>query len=305
VAPASARLFHGEHVMQPQEWVMLALPGVIWGSSFYFIAEGLDAFDPAMIAPLRVLFGFLTLLAFPAARAPIQRADRSRVLLLGVVWMVIPLTLFPYAEERVSSSVTGMLNGATPLFVATVATMIAHRLPPRRQVAGLLVGFGGVVLIALPSIGQGSSSAIGVLMIFGALACYGVATNLIGPLQQRNGALPVICRAQAVALVLTAPFGIAAVPESRFAWHSALAILALGALGTGLAYVLMALNVARLGSTRASVTTYIIPIVALGLGVVLRDEDVALLAIVGSLVALYGAYLTNRAPRRAAAMLSR
>ena len=143
------------HVMQPADWVRLALPGVIWGSSFYFIAEGLDSFEPALITPLRVLFGLLTLLAFPAARAPIDRGDRPRIAVLGVVWLAVPLTLFPFAEERVSSSVTGMLNGATPLFVATVATMLARRPPPGRQLVGLLVGFAGVVLIALPTLDEG------------------------------------------------------------------------------------------------------------------------------------------------------
>jgi drug/metabolite transporter (DMT)-like permease len=285
------------YVMQPADWLRLALPGVIWGSSFYFIAEGLDSFEPALITPLRVLFGLLTLLAFPASRAPIEPADRWRIALLGVVWLAVPLTLFPFAEERVSSSVTGMLNGATPLFVATVATMIARRPPPGRQLVGLLVGFAGVVVIALPSLDSGSSSALGVGMIFAALACYGVSLNMARPLLLRYGSLPVLCRAQAVALVLTAPFGIAAVPRSSFAWTSALAVLALGVLGTGAAYVLAAANVGRLGSTRASVSTYLIPVVALALGVVIRDEEVAALAIIGSLVALSGAYLTNRSPR--------
>jgi drug/metabolite transporter (DMT)-like permease len=191
-----------------------------------------------------------------------------------------------------------MLNGATPLFVATVATMIARRPPPGRQLVGLLVGFAGVVVIALPSLDKGSSSALGVAMIFGALACYGVALNVARPLLLRYGTLPVLCRAQAVALVLTAPFGVAVVPQSSFSWHSALAVVALGVLGTGAAYVLAGANVSRLGSTRASVSTYLIPVVALALGVVLRGEEVAALAIIGSLVALLGAYLTNRSPRR-------
>jgi drug/metabolite transporter (DMT)-like permease len=284
--------------MEPADWLRLALPGVIWGSSFYLIAEGLDSFDPALIAPLRIVFGLATLLAFPAARSPIESRDRGRIAVLGVVWLAVPLSLFAFAEERVSSSVTGMLNGATPLFVAIVATMIAKRPPPGRQLVGLLVGFAGVLLIAWPSIGDDSSSAYGVAMVFAALACYGVALNLALPLQRRYGALPIILRAQAVALVLTAPFGIAALPDSRFAWHSTVAVLALGVLGTGAAYVLTATNVGRLGSTRASVTTYVIPVVALVLGVALRDEDVAVLATVGSIVALLGAYLTNRTQRR-------
>ncbi len=299
-APPHTPTSHGapaHYVMQPADWLRLALPGVIWGSSFYFIAEGLDSFEPALITPLRVLFGFATLLAFPAARAPIERGDLRLVGVLGVVWLAVPLTLFPFAEQRVSSSVTGMLNGATPLFVAIVATMIARRPPPAHQLLGLFVGLAGVVVIALPSLDEGSSSGIGVGMIFGALACYGVALNVARPLLLKYGALPVICRAQAVALVLTAPFGIAVLPESSFSWHSALAVVALGVLGTGAAYVLAANNVRRLGSTRASVTTYLIPAVALALGVVLRDEKVAALSIVGSLAALLGAYLTNRSPR--------
>jgi drug/metabolite transporter (DMT)-like permease len=184
------------------------------------------------------------------------------------------------------------------LFVATVATMIARRPPPGRQLVGLLVGFAGVVLIALPSLDKGSSSSLGVGMIFAALACYGVSLNVARPLLLRYGPLPVLCRAQAVALVLTAPFGITVLPQSSFSWHSALAVVALGVFGTGAAYVLAAANVGRLGSTRASVSTYLIPVVALALGVVLRDETVAPLAIIGSLIALAGAYLTNRTQRR-------
>ncbi len=108
--------------MSPLDWVRLALPGLVWGTSFYFIAEGLKSFPAAMITPMRVGFGALTLGLFPAARrARIDRADLPRVLLLGVIWMAIPLSIFPFAEQHVSSSVTGMLNGATPLFVAVVA----------------------------------------------------------------------------------------------------------------------------------------------------------------------------------------
>lgn len=285
-----------DHVMGPADWLALALPGVMWGSSFYFIAEGLDAFEPGLITPLRILFGFVTLAFFPASRSPIVGPDRWRVALLGVVWLAVPLSLFPFAEQHVSSSVTGMLNGATPLFVAVVAGVLARRPPPRAQTIGLVVGFGGVVLIAVPTLGEGSSSAVGVALIIGALACYGVALNLAVPLQRHYGALPVIWRAQAVALVLTAPMGVLSLPGSRFAWHSAAAVLALGALGTGAAYAIAATNAGRLGSTRASVTTYIIPVVSVILGVALRDESVTALALVGCGVALAGAYLTNRSP---------
>ena len=127
--------------------------------------------------------------------------------------------------------------------------------------------------------------------------CYGFALNIAVPLQQRNGALPIVLRAQTIALAITAPFGIASIPRSTFAWHSLAAMLALGILGTGLAYAAAVTLAGRVGSTRASVTTYIIPVVSLGLGVVLLDESVALLSILGCALALVGAYVTNRTPR--------
>ncbi len=283
--------------MERSDWLLLIIPGIIWGASFYLIAEALDAFDPALITPLRILFGGAVLIAIPAARKPILRVDYPLIALLALLWMVIPLSLFPFAEQRVSTSVTGMLNGATPLFVATVASIVVRHLPTRRQLLGLGIGFVGVLCIAIPTAGKGGSSAVGVGMVLLAIVCYGFALNIAVPLQQRNGALPVVLRAQIIALIVTAPFGIASVPRSTFAWHSFVAVLALGILGTGLAYAAAVTLAGRVGSTRASVTTYIIPVVSLGLGVALLDESVAVLSVVGCAFALAGAYVTNRTPR--------
>ena len=280
--------------MGRSDWLLLLMPGLIWGSSFFFIAEGLDAFQPALITPLRVLFGFLALVALPQSRKHIPRKDLPSIALLGVFWMVIPLSLFPFAEQHVSSSVTGMLNGATPLFVVTVTSLMHKSFPHRNQLLGLLVGFCGVLLIAIPTANNNSSSKFGVALIMCALCCYGIALNLAVPLQKKYGALPVIVRAQAVALILTAPFGIAAIPNSSFAWHSLFAMVGLGVGGTGIAYALATTLAGRVGSTRTSVTTYIIPVVALFLGAIVRDEIVAGLSLVGCGVALTGAFLTNR-----------
>jgi drug/metabolite transporter (DMT)-like permease len=284
-------------VLQPADWISLALPGLIWGSSFFLIAEGLDAFSPYLVTWLRIGFGLSVLSLVPSARRRIPAGSWPRIATLGVVWMAVPLTLFSLAEQRVSSSVTGMLNGANPVFTALVAALIAKSFPPGRQQLGLLIGLAGVGLIALPSWSVGSSSAAGVLMILAALACYGVALNLAAPIQRRLGSLPVIVRALSVAFVLTTPLGLAGIPTSDFAWRSALAVALLGALGTGLAFVLMASNAGRFGGTRASSTTYLIPGVALALGLAFRGESVDAIAVVGSAVAISGAYLVNTARR--------
>ena len=281
--------------MSATDWVRWAAPGLIWGSSFFFIAEGLDAFPAALITPIRVAIGFVTLGLVPAARrAHIEKSDRWRIALLGVSWMAIPLSLFPFAEERVSSSVTGMLNGATPIFVTAVAAFLARRLPRWQQLAGLAVGFAGVVLIALPAGSSSGNEWSGILMILVALVFYGFALNLAVPLQQRYGSLPLMWRVQAVALVLTLPLGLTQVGKVHFTWSALFAMLALGSLGTALAYVAMANNAGRLGSSRASASIYLIPVVSLLLGALVRHESVEVLSVVGCAVALAGAFIATR-----------
>jgi drug/metabolite transporter (DMT)-like permease len=195
----------------------------------------------------------------------------------------------------VSSALTGMLNGATALFTAAVAAFLARKLPSRGIAIGLAVGLTGAVLVALPSLGEGRSSVDGVLLILAALVSYGFALNLARPLQQKYGALPVIWRAQAVGLVLTAPLGLPDLLAAHFTVGPLLSLLALGALGTGVAYVLTAIAAGRMGATRASATTFLIPAVALGLGVVVRSERVAVLSVVGGAVCVAGAWLIRRA----------
>jgi drug/metabolite transporter (DMT)-like permease len=256
------------------DWLLLVAPGVIWGGSFLFIAEGLEAVGPFGVAFMRIAIGFLTLSMIPAARRPIARGDWGTIVLIGV-----------------TSALTGMLNGASPLFTAAVAGIIARRLPHRKIAIGLAVGFGGAVLMAIPGSNAASGEWSGIAMILAALASYGIAFNLTGPLQHRNGALPVIWRALAVALVLTAPLGVPQVLAAQWKASSLLALLALGALGTGLAFVLFATAVGRMGATRASATAFLTPVVALVLGIAFRNERVSLLALLGAAICLGGAWL--------------
>jgi drug/metabolite transporter (DMT)-like permease len=277
------------------DWILLIVPGLIWGASFLFIAEGMRAIGPNGVTFVRILIGFATLSLFPAARKSVVRSDWAGIAWLGVLWLAFPLSMFPYAEQRVSSALTGMLNGANPLFTVIVAAAIARRAPSRRVMTGIAVGMFGAILMALPTLGEGHSSVAGVVMIMAALVSYGFALNIASPLQQRNGALPVIWRAQMVALVLTAPLGIPDLFAAHWMPGPALALLALGALGTGAAHVVMSVAAGRLGATRASATTFLIPAVALVLGIVVRHEKVALLSVVGSVVCVSGAWIMRRA----------
>ena len=279
----------------PIDWGLFVSLSLIWGASFLFMAIGLDAFHPGLVTWLRVGFGAAVIAILPKARkTKIETGDLSRVGILGLVWIALPMTLFPIAQLWIDSAVAGMLNGATPIFTALLATILLRALPGRLQMAGLAVGFVGIVAIALPSAGTGTTATIGVVMVLVATVAYAVALNMVAPLQQRYGSLPVIARAQWVAAAAVTPFGIYGLTQSSFAWPSLLALLAVGVLGTGVAFVLMGTLSGRVGPTRSAFITYAIPVVALILGVVFRNEIVAPVAVIGVVLVIAGALLASR-----------
>ena len=291
---------HGQsrHAFGAADWARFASVGLIWGSSFVFIAEGLESFEPGLITWLRVAFGAGTLWLVPAARRKVAREDLPKVAALSFLWVAIPFTLFPLAQQHVSSAVAGMLNGAVPLVVAAIGTAMLRTLPGRMQLGGLALGFTGILLISLPELGEGSS-ALGVAMIVVADLCYGLSIVIATPVQQRYGPLPVMARMLALATIWTAPFGLASLGGSTFAWSALGSTMVLGILGTGLAFVLMGGLAAHVGPTRASFVTYLIPVVATVLGIVVRGEDVATLALLGVPLVIAGALLASRRETRA------
>ncbi len=276
------------------DWLLMAGTGLMWGSSFLLIAESLESLAPAAVTLIRLVLGALALGVIRGARNKVDREDLPRIALLGVVWMAVPLLLFPIAQQWVDSSIAGMVNGGVPLFAAVIAAVLLRRMPGRAQTVGLLVGFLGVLLITLPSATDTDGSPLGVGLIVVATALYGLAVNLSVPLTQRYGALPVLWRAQLTAIIVTLPFGVAGLAESRWAWSSAISIFILGVVATGLAFVAMAELGKRVGPTRGAVGIYFIPVVAMILGVVFRDERVASLAVVGTGLVLVGAWISSR-----------
>lgn len=283
------------------DWGLFLSLALIWGSSFLFIAIGLDAFHPGVVTLLRVALGAAFLALIPRTRRiAIDRSDRGKVALLAAIWVAIPFTLFPIAQQWIDSAIAGMLNGATPIFTALLATVLLRSLPGPLQVAGLIVGFAGILAIALPSAGSGTTAAIGVVLVVLATVCYAVSLNIVTPLQQKYGSLPLMARILAVATVMVTPFGLVGLGNSSFAWPSLLAVAAIGILGTGLAFVLMGTLAGSVGATRASFITYLIPVVALVLGIVFRGEVVSPIAVTGVFLVIVGALLASRRETRTA-----
>ncbi|MGF1666783.1 MAG: DMT family transporter [Acidimicrobiia bacterium] len=279
---------------ETQDWALFSAVGLIWGSSFLFIAIGLESFHPGLITWARVGLGALALVVLPAARRRIDRQHLPRLLALSIVWVAIPFTLFPLAELHINSAVTGLLNGATPIFAGVIGGLFFARPPRGPQKLGLAVGFVGVALVSLGSAAEGGTAFVGVLMVLGATFCYGIATNLAGPLQQRYGSVPVMAQMLLLGAVWTAPFGVYGLARSDFAVCPTAAIVVLGVLCTGIAFGLMATLVGRVGGPRATFITYLIPVVSLVLGAAFLGDRVSPIALVGVVLVIGGAVLAGR-----------
>jgi drug/metabolite transporter (DMT)-like permease len=289
------------HSFGPQEWALLAVPPLIWGCSFLFIAIAVEDLAPATLTMLRIAFGAIAIGSIPAARKPVPRSEWRVIAVVSLTWMALPFYCFSVAEQWIDSSLAGMLNGAMPLFTAAISALLLRRVPGGRQLAGLLVGFAGVVLVMAPALDHGAdASATGVALVLVALVCYGIAANVSVPVQQRRGVLPVIFRVQLGALAMTAPFGLAGLAGSTFSWGAMAAVAALGAFGTGVAFVAMGTLLGRVGAARGSIAVYFVPVISLLAGVLFRDEHVAALSIGGMVVVIAGAALTSRSEVNAA-----
>ncbi len=276
------------------EWVLLTGVALIWGSSYLLIDIGLDALAPPVITWMRVTLGFAVLVGFPAARRPVDRSDRRRIVALGVVWTTVPFLLGPISQQHIDSALAGMLNGLVPIFSAAIAMLLLRALPGVRQVAGILIGLVGAVSLGFPVGRESQAAAWGILLAVVAAILYGLALNMAVPLQQRYGAPAVMMRVLGVAAVTTAPFGIAGLGHSAWEVAPVVAVTVLGILNTGAAFVIMTVFVGRVGPTRGGVAIYFLPIVAMVLGVVFRSEVVLPLQWAGTGLVLVGAFLTSR-----------
>ncbi len=289
---ASAAANDGEFT--PGDWALFGAIACIWGSSFFFIKIGLETMPPGFITFARVGLGALAVSVMPRKRIAVDPDDRGRIFILALVWVAIPFTMFPIAEQHINGSVTGLLNGSTPIFAAFVATVFVKQAPKGLLAVGIGLGFVGIVMISVPSLTEGSNEALGVALVLGASVSYGVALNIAPPLQKKYGPVNLMAKLLVVAAVLTAPYGLWEVDEVSYELKPTLSVIFIGVVGTGIAFAIMATLVGRVGGTRASFITYLIPVVALALGVAFQDDDVSALAVAGVAFVVAGALMASR-----------
>lgn len=277
---------------------------LIWGMSFLFIKEGLRAFAPLQITMGRVAVGAAVLLAVLLARRerlPRGRRTWGHLAVAAVLNNVIPFTLFGYAEERIPSALAGICNASAPLFGAVVAFAILpdERLSPRRA-AGLATGFVGVFVVLGAWTGVTGQDPAGALMALGGGLCYGIGFPYTRRFLTGTGHSSLSLAAGQLlcgTVVLAAITPVLTSAPARWPATAVFCVLLLGALGTGIAYLLNYSIIAAAGATIATTVGYVMPLVAVLAGILILGERLTWNEPLGAAIIVAGAALTQARQR--------
>ena len=295
----------------------LIVLAVVWGWSFFFMKIALEGLTPSALVLGRLVFGAaVVVLSLVVTRTGLPRDLElwKRVSFMALVTNVAPFTLFAWAQERITSALASVLNASTALFAALVALAFLGERLRRAQVFGLLLGFLGVGVAA--GVGSGDvagSSLTGTAAGLGAAFCYAIGFAYSQRHHLGNRPEATTAGQLLIGAAVMAPFGIGtsiaeglSLTPTRF-----MAVLVLGVLGTGVGYLIYYRMVAEVGATKASIVTYLVPVVGLVVGVTVADEPfswrlvVGGLLIVGGVIAVQGnvpTWMKRKAPAVLAAL---
>jgi len=283
------------------DWLLFLLLGFMWGSSYLFIKIGVDhGLPPFTLIALRLGIGFLLLASVVAyAREPLPREPRmyGHLLVMAIVNIAIPFALITFAEQTVDSSLAAVLNSAVPLFVIVIASIfLTGETITVNRVAGLLIGFVGVaILVGFDITDLGSANTIGEIALIGATVSYAIGAvysrahihglrPMIPAVFQVGFALVIVT---VLAFVFEKPLAVQFVPESI------LAVVWLGLLGSGLAYLVFFRILGRWGATRTSLVAYLLPVYGIALGALVLHEPIAASTLLGTGLVIGGIALVN------------
>ena len=277
--------------MHRREVVLLLTLASIWGASFLFIKLGVDEVEPAVVVLGRLVVGVAVLVPVVLLRGAIPdlRAMWIPCVVLGALNNAVPYWLIAFAETRIDSGLAAVIQAAAPILTVVLAT----RIDPSQRVRGLrlvgvAVGFVGVALLVGV---QEGSQLVGALAVLGTATCYAVSVLYAGRTVRSFPPLEVAIGQLGVGMLLALPFGLAQLPSEAPPAKAVAAIVALGALSTGVAYLLYFTIIARVGASRAILVTYLVPAFALVYGTVILDEPVTVSALVGLVLILGGTAL--------------
>ena len=280
---------------------MLLALAAVWGASFMFIKIGDRELQPITLVGFRMALGALTLvpivLVTVGARRTLRelRAAAGPLIVTGLINSAIPIFAITWAETRLDSGLTAIIQASAPLFTALLALRFSRGDRVRgSRLAGLVVGFAGVALLVG---GRPSGQIVAALAVVFSAVCYAAAALYAG--RRLRGVSPLVTAlgTLAAATLATLPVGLFQLPSHMTSWKVTASVLTLGIAGTGLGYILYYGLIAGAGASRAILITYLVPMFAVVYGAVLLGEPVTAAAVGGLALVLAGVGLGTGAVR--------
>ena len=281
--------------MQIKNLTLALITSSIWGSSFLMIKYSLEELNPSDIAIYRILIGALFINIFVRAREDIVKTDNIKIFIISFFWMALPFYMFGIAEQTITSSLAGLINGSTPIFVAFIAVVFYKLKVTKMQVLYIFTGFIGVGLISLSEGINDLSFDIGFLYALIASVSYGIAVNMVEPLIKKYDSLIVIKMviryALLISLIMLGPSASFKLPTVEV---SLVPMLILGIGGTGIAFLTYYKLLESVGRISSSFIVYMIPIFSIFFGYQFLNEITNSIQFVGIGVILSSAFLYSR-----------
>ena len=267
----------------------------IWGSSFLMIKYSLEELNPSDITIYRILIGALFINIFVSAKENIVKNDSIKIFIISFFWMALPFYMFGIAEQTITSSLAGLINGSTPIFVAFIAVVFYKLKVTKIQVLYIFTGFIGVGLISLSGGINDVSFEIGFLYALIASISYGIAVNMVEPLIQKYDSLIVIKMviryAFIISIIMLGPTASFKLPTVEV---SLIPMLILGIGGTGIAFLTYYKLLESVGRISSSFVVYMIPIFSIFFGYQFLNEITNSIQFIGIGVILCSAFLYSR-----------
>jgi drug/metabolite transporter (DMT)-like permease len=270
---------------------------LIWGNSFLFIKLGLESLTPAGVVLSRLALGAVTMLAISAVtRSPLPpRRLWGRLFVAAILMASGGWVLFAFSEQYISSSLAGILNGSTPLMTLVVVLIaFPEERPTRQRIVGLAMGFIGILVVIGVWNGMGAATALGVGACALAVVGYGISypyvRRYLATGEERMSSLTFATGLMVFGTLQIAPLAaITGYSHAPLTLTVVLAMLALGIVGSGIAYILNYVVIHRSDATTASTVTYVITVVAVVSGAVFLGEEITWYEPVGAAMVILGA----------------
>jgi len=283
--------------MTRRAWLLFAAVSLLWGVPYLFIKVAVAEVPPVTVVFARVALA-AALLGPVAARRGALRGLRGRLpqlVVLSLLEITVPFLLISMGEQRITSSLAGLLIAAMPLFVALLALRFdaAERVTGVRLL-GLLLGIGGVAVLLGIDLGGDLGQVVGGAMVLVATLCYAASTLLVKRAFSDVPMLGVVTAATAISALLLAPFALALTPARLPSLDVTLALAALGVLCTAAGLLAYFALIVEAGPSRAAVITYLNPAVAVALGVAVLGEPLTAAIVAGFALIMAGSWLSTR-----------